>query len=401
MYNTKFVLKNKREIYPGYLDLEKRKQIKEQFGNEREYMWCGCCNDTKLFYRLSKSFSIYPEHNNYVHEKSCSRYRTLDGKKERQTAYMVSEEDGEVTAFLKFNPKKLDLKEAEETEQDNAVSEEPESEEENNLEIEGESSKDKNGKKEEPKLTLPSLIRCINVDTFSARVLNGKSVLSREQFSKMVYFRMAKVTISGMHKKLGELTLEKDGVRFFYSPFAGCEIKKDKGMNKCYIKTVSPNGDIFRNFTFLEIYEKEYKKFLKRYGCEPDEHTMIAGFQYYMKTRGGTKYKLFGRIHLFQVSDCGIYARSVLEKQTFDSILELMKEKESIRFWIPAEDEDIGGILEYGSVQKKRLLLFKTNKKQVISFNSDIYEPLLVEPEVPFEKEIYLSEVENREESYE
>lgn len=397
MYNTKFILKNGKEIYPGYLDSEKRAAMKGMYGDAREYMRCGCRSDIQLYYRISEKLSIYPEHNDYKHDKNCSRYRTPDGKQERQTAYVVSEEDGEVTAYLKFNPKNLNVSEEEETDQCNDVSEEEEQEEEN-IEIEGESSESQPKEKKEPKLSLPSLIRCINVDTFSERVLSGKDVISKEQFSKLVYFRMSKVKINGMKKKLGELTLENDGVRFFYSPFAGCEIQEGKGVKKCYIKTVAPSGEIFRNFTFAEIYEKAYKDFVKRYGMEPNENTMISGFQYYMKPRKGIKYKLLGRIHLFQVSDCGLYARSELERETFDSILQMTKETKAVKFWIPAEDEGIGGIIESETVKKKTLILFRTNKKQVTSFDNEVYEPLIIGFDEPFIKENYLSKVERMEE---
>ena len=255
MYNTKFILSDGEEVYPGYFDKDKRKELREQFGDRREYMWCGCKN--KLFYRISEDLKIYPEHNNYEHDRYCSRFRTDTGEEERKTGYVINEEDGTVTAFLTFNPKNLDLNEKVEKEEDNPdISEEELEDGEEEAIIEKDEGITKKEEKKEPKLTLSSLVRSINVDTFTEKILNNRNVDSRETFSKLVYYRMKKVRVSRMKKAIGELSLENDGVRFVYVPFAGIIKKEDKGLTKCYIENIGPNGKVFKNFIFPDTLKK-------------------------------------------------------------------------------------------------------------------------------------------------
>ncbi|WP_318064987.1 hypothetical protein [Clostridium boliviensis] len=39
-----------------------------------------------------------------------------------------------------------------------------------------------------------------------------------------------------MKKNIGDLSLEADGVRFLYAPFARIAKKTEKGLTKCYIQ---------------------------------------------------------------------------------------------------------------------------------------------------------------------
>ena len=100
MYNTKFILESGQELYPGYLSTEQRQNIKNKYGNRKGYMRCGCKSTEPLFYRISEDCKIYPEHNNYHHDKSCCRYKNVTGLQERQTAYVINDETGDVTAYL-------------------------------------------------------------------------------------------------------------------------------------------------------------------------------------------------------------------------------------------------------------------------------------------------------------
>lgn len=131
--NTKFILKTGEFIYPAYLDKPNRLELKNKFGNGYGYMRCGCRPDENLFYRISEDGKIYPEHNNYQHNKSCIRYKTPDGKKLRTSGYIIDDETGDVTAYLNFNPKTFNIAEnKEEKDQDNIVP--PEIEEDENIE---------------------------------------------------------------------------------------------------------------------------------------------------------------------------------------------------------------------------------------------------------------------------
>lgn len=80
MYNTKFLLENGVEIYPGYLSPERRKKLKERFADTKHFMRCGCRPDANLYYRISENLRIYPEHNNYKHDISIGAIVMFKGK---------------------------------------------------------------------------------------------------------------------------------------------------------------------------------------------------------------------------------------------------------------------------------------------------------------------------------
>ena len=87
MYNTKFILDNGKELYPGYLEKENREHIKMQYAGRRGFMRCGCKPSENLFYNISEDLRIYPEHNNYQHDFFCCRYKDNAGKESRRTAF--------------------------------------------------------------------------------------------------------------------------------------------------------------------------------------------------------------------------------------------------------------------------------------------------------------------------
>jgi hypothetical protein len=386
MYNTKFVLTSGREIYPGYLDKEKRQNLKESFEKTHDYLSCGCRTDIKLKYKISADLKIYPEHNNYEHDKNCCRYKNGNG--ERQTAYIINDEDGEVTAYLTFDPRAFSLNEETEKEQDNDVPDEIE-EDENIEEIEVQKDDDTENptEKKEPKLSLGSLVRSINVDAFSEKVLNNKIVDSKENFSRFVYFRMKKVKVSRMKKSLGDLSLEKEGVRFLYLPFVCAEVTEIGEIKKCSIHTKGPDGKIYRNFIYFKTLEKALMEYRKAYGKEPDQETMIAGFQYLKTGKNKTKYRVLGRIHLFDISNIGLYCRSNTERDAFNTLNNICKEDPDIKYWIPADDETIGAIISVKGKQKKLLIVFKSKKTGRVSFDSSCYVPFLVEDGLCIDKE--------------
>lgn len=379
MNNKKFILTSGEEIYPGYLDKEHREQLKFHFGKTREYMKCACNPDKNMYYRISDDLKIYPEHNNYIHEKSCCRYRDIDGNTERQSAYVVNDEDGEVTAYLTFDPKSFSISdEVIEKEQDNKVPEET-SEELEELVVEKDENEVKTEERKEPKLSLDELIRSINVDSYTEKILNKRAVESKEYFSKIVYYRMKNVRLNRMRKSLGDLTLEKDGVRFIYLPFIEAIDTSVSEMRRCYIKTMAPDGKIYSNFIYPKTLDKELKKFRKTYGQEPDQNTMIAGFQYLKKTKRKKGYRVLGRIHLFQVSNIGIYCRNETERMVFNSINEIVKENSNIQFWIPPEEDVISGIIDMETSKKKILLIVRTKKTVNVKIQLKDYIPYVID----------------------
>lgn len=379
MYNSKFILTNGQDLYPGYLSLERRQMIRDKYKDTRGYMRCGCKPNAKLYYRISEDLRIYPEHNNYQHDIFCCRYKDESGIQERQTAYVINDESGEVVAFTSFDPFSFTQEVPDShKEQDNIV---PTEEDDNMEEIVVEKDNDtiKPAQKKEPKLSIGDLIRSINVDSFTEKILNNQTVTAPEKFSVLVYYRMKKVRLFRGKKNIGELTLEKDGCRFMYLPFAGIQQKEENGTKKCYLQTKSKDGKIYNNFIFPDIMRKAAQDFTKRYGIMPDEHTMVAGFQYLKKTKHGRTYKVMGRIHLFQISDIGIYCRSMTELLTFNCLQTITEENSDIRYWIPPEDPSVGAIVAIRGMQKKILLLFRTGKDEPVTYDSSMYVPYVVD----------------------
>lgn len=386
MYNSKFICEDGQELYPGYLSKEQREKIKEKYQEKREYMKCGCKPESNLYYRISEDLKIYPEHKNYQHDLFCCRYRDEEGKASRQTAYVIDEEDGAVTAYISFDPKTFNTNEVVEREQNNQVPEEMDDAIEEII-IEKDEETTKKAERKEPKLALAGLIRSINVDCFTEKILNNRKIESKEKFSTYVFYRMKKVNLSRTKKSIGELTLESDGVRFVYLPFVAAQKKTEKGITRCYLQTKGADGKVYNNFVFPEIMEKAIKEYKKAYGQEPDHNTMLGGFQYLKKAKNKNTYRVMGRVHLFQVSDIGLYCRTMQEVQTFNQLQELSNKNEDIRYWIPPEDESLGAIIEIQGKKKKILLMFRSSKSERVSYDTSLYVPYVVENGTVLSKE--------------
>jgi len=387
MYNNKLILSNGSHIYPCYMDSDNRQKMKNEYQNVQNFMRCGCRPDANLYYGISEELRIYPLHHNYKHDKYCCRFRDESGNTERQTAYVVSEDDGEVVAYTSFNPLNFDVNEAEEIEEQNNVL--PEEQPENVEEIiVGKEDATTVKEKKEPKLSLSGLIRSINIDCFTEKVLNNQKVTSPGKFAAYVYYRMKKVRLFRTKRYIGDLSLEKDGCRFVYMPYVRLEQKEENGALKCHIITRLPDGTECKNFVYPETMVKVAKKFGKTYGMEPDEHTMLAGFQYAMKTISKRPYKVLGRIHLFQVSDIGIYCRSMTEVAAFNSLQRIAEQNKNIRYWIPPEDPEVGAIVEVDGKDKKILVLFKSKKSEQVTYDSTMYVPFVVDSETLITEEL-------------
>lgn len=388
MYNTKFITVNGKDLYPGYLDREQRALIRNRYMGRKEYMWCACRPDAGLYYKISEDLKIYPEHNGYTHDRYCCRYKNLTGGEQQKPPYYVGE-DGDVTVFTSFDPRRFSRKtDSLEKNLQYTIASDEESADSEDVLIDKD---DPQKTVKEPQLGLDGLVRGINVDCFTEKVLNGKTIENRQNFSAYVYYRTKKVKLSRNKKTIGDLTLEKDGVRFMYVPFAGICQSRDQDFSKFYMQTISADGKIFKNFTFPEIAEKAIKKFRKQYGTEPDSNTFLAGFQYIKKNKSNNNtYRVLGRVHLFQVSDIGVYCRSITELNTFNALHKIIKSNNAVRFWVPPEDESVGAIIEINGHRKKILLLFRSKSSEKLSYNPDLYVPFVVDSSVPItEKELY------------
>lgn len=388
MYNTKFILKNGQFLYPGYFSKENRAKLRERYKNEREFMKCGCRPEAELFYRISEDGKIYPEHNNYEHENTCSRYKDANGNTIHKNPYSIDEETGDVTAILKFNPKNFSVSQesgltddCQDSDTEKVSDEETEDEE---LIIEGEKSESKPNEEKDEKLSLENFIRKINIDSFSERVLNGKDIFSKTDFQKFVYGRMHKINVPPMRKSLADLSLEKDGVRFFYLPVKEICIDDSAGYNRCSIKTVFPDGKTYSNFIYEKTLANEIKKFSKKYGINPQnvDNLMIAGFQYLKKTKSGStkkSYRVLGRIHLFLCSDSGIYCRTNTEQEIFNALDLIKNEHPDFKYWIPTEDDSVEAIISIGDAVKKIMVIFRGKKSFPVDFERNIFVPVVAD----------------------
>lgn len=367
MYNTKFILDNGKELYPGYLEKENREHIKMQYAGRRGFMRCGCKPSENLFYNISEDLRIYPEHNNYQHDFFCCRYKDNSGKESRRTAYIINEETGQVTAYTSFDPRSFNFDDSDSgnKEQDNQVPEEAAEMEEIVIEKGDETPGQKERK--EPKLSLAGLVRGINVDAYTEKVHNNKMIENRAKFSAFVYYRMKRVQMHRTKKSIGELTLEKDGVRFIYLPFVDAIEETSNGISRCYFVTRGADGNHYKLFIYPKTIEKALKEYYKNYGVAPDENTIISGFQYLKKRKGGHAYKVLGRVHLFRTSDIGLYCRSMMEVKAFNELHAIVKDDQNIKFWIPPEDENIGAIISINGFKKKILLLFPLKKSERVT----------------------------------
>lgn len=382
MQNSKFILNEETEIYPGYLDQDKRKELKNKYANKTDFMKCGCKPNENLFYGISEDLRIYPKHNNYVHEMSCCRYKDSSGKQKRQSGYIINDQDGEVTAFLKFDPRTFSLKSDSEKEQDNEVPEELNAENKDEFEeilIEKDNTSPAPEEKE-PELSLSELVRSINVDTYTEKIMNNKNIDSKENFSKSVYFRMKKIKIPRMKKTLGDMTLEKNGVRFFYLPVTEINIEELGTVKRCYVKTVV-DGKEYSNFVYPDILEKAIKDYEKRYGETPGQNSMIAGFQYLKKGKNKKPYRVLGRIHFFQTSNTGIYCRNTSEQSIYNRLYEIAAAHPEISFWIPPDDSTISAVVNIADYKKKILILFRPKKDTFITYDLSQYVSFIADNE--------------------
>lgn len=344
MLNMKLYLKfenETKEIYPTYLTVEEKRELRTEIGEKKEVMWCGCRQDKKLFYRISQDLRFYPEHQGYEHDVNCLRY---DKDAARKRSGYVQDESGITTVFMKFNPKNFSVPAAKEEEKEAdiqiTVTAEGNSEE-------AELSKEKEPEKEDavqkdPFLSLGALVRNINIDTYNERIALGKSALSADYFLSAISGKLNRVRVHGMDKTLRQLSLEDDGFRFFYFPYKGSFGKERDGRISYNIQLGGKEGKVYSQFIYEHTLKKAEKEYIKTYGSEPDgENVMAAGFLYQRWNRFKTStYKVVGRLHLFQVSQNGIYCKDTQEIEMYDTLLSFVRNRGHGRFRLFLSSED-------------------------------------------------------------
>lgn len=390
MYNSRFVFEDGTFVYPRYFSREQREELRNKIGSSREVMWCGCRADQRLFYRISADLRFIPEHNGYKHASYCVRFHEDDADARRSSAFLPDDTSEKAFVYLKFNPHKFTIPKMKDLGNDSAAdSEEEQEEQEDTEEISSSNMNEKellsipkvkkNDEYKEPFLDLASFVRCLNVDTFTDRVLSGKSILTKDYFSSALYGRMKNIYIKGTHKSVRELNLMSDHVRFFYAPFIKGELVEKDGYSTCHV-IVQGKDQEYSMFVFSKTYETALHHFKQQYGIEPNENTMAAGFQYLKKSKKGRDYKVVGRLHLFLVSNNGIYSHTIQEANTYDTILKALWNRKDIRLLLPTDDELITGIFEKsGTLRKGAIILPTKSQTELLELDEEQYEVLILD----------------------
>lgn len=389
MQIEKMNLKCGKSIYPRFLEREGREKLRAEIGSDKEYMWCACRSDQKLYYLVSESLSIYPAHKGYSHAINCKRYEKNSG--ERKSAF-VTTDDKEAMVYLKFNPKNFSLPEQEtietaiiNTDIDENCQPDADIEEENEKDILPVAKKSTK-KTADLEYSLDNFVRCINFDTFMQYLVTKEKIIPYYEFPKQVYYRLLNVRANRLSKPISSLTLDDDGVRFFYAPFKGVDKKSDNYSTSYHIKIQGNNDKEYGLFTFAHVYEKAYKKYIKQYGEEPKENTMVAGFQYLRKSRKNTNYKVVGRMVLFDVNKNGIYCRTPQEIQLYNALFDYVNVTKGVHITLPAEDNILSALIEHDEYKRKLLLIFPTLKKEVVDeYDSSLYEIVILDTSTTLE----------------
>lgn len=176
-----------------------------------------------------------------------------------------------------------------------------------------------------------------------------------------------------MKKAIGELTLEADGVRFIYLNYADTYEETEHGYTKSYIDTIGTDGKIYRNLVHPDALRKAVKAYVKAYGIEPDKNTMIAGFQYAKKSRAGYTYRIIGRLHIFQVSNGGVYSRTLAELATYNRLERIAKANPDIWYVIPPEDSNVAAVISVEGMKKSMILAFRSKAEQIFAYDVEQY----------------------------
>lgn len=359
MINRELIMYDGTVIIPQYLNTEDRVALRNRFGEKREFMWCGCRNDVKMYYRVSTDGRIYPEKHGYSHLPGCILSPDND---ERNTRAFVPSADGTASAYLGFDPATFTMPTDKDI--DPPMSDGTEKE-----------------KDEDRSLRLSAFIRQLTVDTFNARMAEGKSMLSKEYFSSSLFSRLKLITIDRLRKPIREYTLNDDGFSFFYTAVQRIEEKGEEGKKSCSLVIKDKDGKEFRWFIYEKTLQVAKKNFLRRYGVEPKDagdEIMMAGFRYQRRKKddSGT-YNVVGRLDFFLTSKNGIYARTKVEKANLDLIGDLLWKNKNLKFLLSDEgDSSLGYFLKTGSYEK---YIITSPEDESINGNNIIRTQYLIE----------------------
>ncbi len=307
MLNRELITTDGEIIYPEFIGQKGREELYRKYGDRTHYMRCCCRPDAELYYRVSKDFRIYPEHQGYIHDPYCIfALRTDDSEK---LGYDIDAENGEINVNFKFKINSFTPP------QDKAGGAKDTKE-----------PVDKDGKFDDFKLSLPDFIHDLFADVFNERASEGKAVLSSDYFLSSVYARLKRVYVGGLRKSLRDCTLEDDKFQFFMFKFHGFTINKDDERETYFLNVVAKDGKEYKWFLYSKLYDRVAREFHKAYGLTlsdvGEENVYVAGFRYKVrKYRKTETYNAVGRLTVFIVNDNGLHCRNIVEKINLNALL--------------------------------------------------------------------------------
>lgn len=342
--NRELVLYDGGKVYPAYVTQEDRKDFVKRFGEKREYMWCGCRDDARLYYRFSADGRIYPEHKDYAHARGCI-FEAVD-RKER--AFVQDAETGETRMFLSFDPRQFSVPSDAGTAETPGFGKLPMPERQND------------GLNYYP---LESFVKQVNTDTFNERMALGKGVLSREYFMPALFARLRGIVIDGCRKPVRDYTLRDDRWQFFYTDFVRYE-KKERGDGKasCSLIVKDRDGKEYSWFIYEKTLVTAAERFRACYGTDPndaDRPLVMSGFRY-VRTRKDSNetYKVVGRLYIAPVSRNGLIGRNVHETESLDAVGEVLRRNRDLKFFIGDVGDPFWGYFEKKGVPRKLIVAY-------------------------------------------
>lgn len=347
--NKRFATSDGNYIVPGYLSMEERESLRNQIEKGELYIYCACRTDESLKYKISSDFKFYPAHHGYQHAPGCIRGMDIDQIR-KDSGYLVNDENSTIMVYLKFNPATFSLPFAHKSNSKSVTL--PDIEEER---------KDVN-------LSLSDFVRIVNRDAYCERAYQNKPALSRDYFLNYIKGRLKHVCLNKMQKPLMTYTLKEDLFQFFYAPFLGIEKKENGDRIAIKVITAAYQNKSYKTFIPTSLWDREAEKFFDRYGFNPESSNAYplyaAGFLYRMKSHKDPdiEYTAVGRLHLFVVSESGIYCGSMEERETLNWVAEYyrMYPKERAVFITPPEEKNIVGIFEKPGFRRVVIVKEKT-----------------------------------------
>ncbi len=335
MLNKELIMFDGTRIYPMWLSAEDKRALKNRMGDRREWMWCGCRQDCKLWYTISSNLHLYPEHKGYAHMPGCMYAE--NAKDRSRFAFVQDGASGETRAFLNFKPSTFTVPyEATDTGEEREAG--------------SGSSKD-----DFKYFSLERFVRQLNIDTWNERMAAGKGVLSADYFATALFGRLKNIVIDGCVKSLREYKVDTDGWGFFYQEFSGYEMKlKPDGKFSCSLTVKGNDGKTYSWFIYEKTLSVALKRFLKMFGADPKEmmsntRIIMSGFRYQRTSKKSVQpYKVVGRLCFYAVTFSGLIARSAAELESLENISKLLriKKDDDLKYFISDEGENYYGYFE-------------------------------------------------------